>query len=237
MADKKAMNALFIMCTALKKEVEELRAEVKELHESRETFVPRPVAESVLTLTNVYNDAIEYSEKEVTRLETDIDEIREHVKEHEEWRKAAVERVVALETNVLKGKANSVRPNIPERFQQKYHRKPVQVRQRRERLCYNCRKPGHEARQCNKPNPRNQNLSAPDNNKPTLSGILKRKLPESNLVKPSTEPESNKQAQSLSVGAYEPRISLNPRLAGYDMNKLGICVTPYRSEATRPPEW
>ena len=180
MADKKAMNALFIMCTALKKEVEELRAEVKELRESRETFIPRPVAESVLTLTNGYNDAIEYSEQEIARLETDMNEIREHVEEGEKWRKAAVERVVALE-NVLKGKANSVRSNIPERFQQKHYKRPVQVRQRRERLCYNCRKPGHEARQCNKPNPRNQNLSAPDNNKPTLSGILKRKLPESNL--------------------------------------------------------
>ena len=138
---------------------------------------------------------------------------------------------------MLKGKANSVRSNIPERFQQKHYKRPVQVRQRRERLCYNCRKPGHEARQCNKPNPRNQNLSAPDNNKPTLSGILKRKLPEGNLVQPNEETEPKEQAQSLSVGAYQPRVSLNPRLAGYDMNKLGIDVTPYGSEATRPPEW
>ena len=35
MTDKKAMNALFIMCTALMKEVAELRAEVKELRGSR----------------------------------------------------------------------------------------------------------------------------------------------------------------------------------------------------------
>ena len=84
---------------------------------------------------------------------------------------------------------------------------------------------------CPKPNPRKENLSA--NHKPTLAGILKRKLPE-------TEPR--KQAPSLSVGTanlsegseYKPRISLNPRLAGYDMNKLGICVVPYGSEVDNP---
>ena len=27
-------------------------------------------------------------------------------------------------------------------------------------ICYNCRKPGHEARNCDKPNPRMQNLCA-----------------------------------------------------------------------------
>ena len=122
---------------------------------------------------------------------------------------------------------------MPERFQQRHYRKPLQVRCHRERLCYNCRRPGHEARQCSKPNPRNENLSASP--RPTLTGILKRKLPVANSVQPNAEPES--QAQSLSVGAYEPRVSLNPRLAGYDMNKLGICVTPYRSEANKPPEW
>ena len=235
MAEKKAMTSLFKLCTSLQNEVAELRAEIRELRESRETFIPRPVAESVLTLTNGVYDAIDYTEKEIARLETDLSEIREHVEGGEKWRKEAVKRVTALEANVLQGKANSVRPSMPERGQQRQYRKPFQVRQYRERICYNCRRPGHEARQCSKPNPRNENLSASP--RPTLSGILKKKLPEDNSVQPNAEPETNEQAQSLSVGAYEPRVSLNPRLAGYDINKLGICVTPNGSEANKPPEW
>ena len=242
MAEKKAMTSLFKLCTSLQNEVAELRAEIRELRESRETFIPRPVAESVLTLTNGVNDAIDYTEKEIARLETDLSEVREHVEANEKWRKVAVEKVIALEANVFRGQANSVRQR-PERNHQKQrqYRQSYQVRNHRERICYNCRKPGHEARQCSRPNPRNEKLSASP--KHILSGILKRKLPEANSVQSNAEPEPNKQAQSLSVGAanlnekYEPRISLNPRLAGYDMNKLGIHVTPYGSEATRPPEW
>ena len=234
MTKDKELKALFVMCSDLKAQVKALSEEVKALREAR--TAPEKILESIHQINEDITYTGKYAEKHITRLGADIEEIREHVQEHEEWRKAAIKRVVAIEDNVLKGKANYVRSNMPERFQQRQHQRPVHIRQRRERVCYNCRKPGHEARQCQKPNPRNQNLSAPDNSKPTLSGILKKKLPENNSVEKS-EPESNEQAQSLSVGAYQPRISLNPRLAGYDMNKLGIHVTPYQSEATKPPEW
>ena len=192
MAEKKAMTSLFKLCTSLQNEVAELRAEIRELRESRETFIPRPVAESVLTLTNGVNDAIDYTEKEIARLETDLSEVREHVEAGEKWRKIAVERVIALEANVFRGRANTVKPEGDHRRQRQY-RKPEQARKPWVRVCYNCRKPGHLAMCCPKPNPRKENLSA--NPKPTLAGILKRKLP---------EPEPRKQAQSLSVGAINP---------------------------------
>ena len=233
MTKDKELKALFIMCSDLKAQVKALSEEVKALREARND--PEKILERVSQLSEDLTYTGKYAEKHITRLGENINEIREHVQEHEEWREAAVKRVVALEADMLKGKANSVRSNRPERVKQEQYRRQRQYRQRRERICYNCRKPGHEARQCDRPNPRNQNLSA--SNRPTLSGILKKKLPEGNSVEPSQEPESNEQAQSLSVGAYQPRISENPRLAGYDMNKLGIHVTPYQSEATRPPEW
>ena len=94
MADKKAMTALFKMCTELKKEVETLRAEVKELRDAR--TAPEKILESMNHLSEDIINAGDYTEKEITRLETDLSEVREHVEAGEKWRKIAVERVIAL---------------------------------------------------------------------------------------------------------------------------------------------
>ena len=57
--------------------------------------------------------------------------------------------------------------------------RPIQVRRnrapqvRKERLCYNCRKEGHLAKDCNRPNPRSQHLTVPPLK---LSEQLKRKI-------------------------------------------------------------
>ena len=48
MADKKAMNALFIMCTALRKEVAELRAELKELRKTKRTGITPEVVMNII---------------------------------------------------------------------------------------------------------------------------------------------------------------------------------------------
>ena len=231
MADKKAMTALFKMCTELKKEVETLREEVKELRDAR--TAPEKILESMNHLSEDIINAGDYAEKEIIRLDTDLSEIRKNVEASEKCRRTTIQKIRALETSVYRGQASSRRQR-PERDQQRRG----QFRKPWVRVCYNCRKPGHIAMCCPKPNPRNEILSASP--KPTLSGILKRKLPEANSVQPNAETEPRKQVQSLSVGVanikerYEPRISLNPRLAGYDMNKLGICVVPYGSEADNP---
>ena len=47
-ADKKAMNALFIMCTALRKEVAELRAELKELRKTKRTGITPEVVMNII---------------------------------------------------------------------------------------------------------------------------------------------------------------------------------------------
>ena len=224
MAENKAMIALFKLCTEFRKEIDTLRAEIKELRDAR--TAPEKMLESMNDLSEDIMNAGDYAETEVIRLDTELSKVRKHVEENEKGRAIDIQKIRALETRVFRGQANSVR-QIPERD----HQKQRQYRKPWVRICYNCRKPGHIAMCCPKPNPRKENLSA--NHKPTLAGILKRKLP---------EPEPRKQAPSLSVGTanlsegsgYKPRISLNPRLAGYDMNKLGICVVPYGSEADNP---
>ena len=60
MADKKAMTALFKMCTELKKEVEALRAEVKELRDAR--TAPEKILESMNHLSeDVISNMFDYT--------------------------------------------------------------------------------------------------------------------------------------------------------------------------------
>ena len=97
-------------------------------------------------------------EREVARLETDLCEVKDHVKLGEDRHVITVQKIKALESNVLQGQANSVRRSQTYQFRV------------RPRICYNCRRPGHEARHCNRANPRLSvapDLSEP---KPALSG-------------------------------------------------------------------
>ena len=191
------MNALFIMCTALKKEVEELRAEVKALRDAR--HAPKQMLESMNHLSEDIESAVDFQVKEIARLETDLNEVREHVKVEEGSRRITVQKIKALETAVYNGKGKVFSVQNSSRHQKPQYNRPHQFR---ERICYNCRRPGHEARNCNKPNPR---LNATPN-------------------------LSEEKAQALSVNVQNPSVSRNPRLAGYDMSNLGINVTPCGSE-------
>ena len=158
MSDKKAMNALFIMCTALKKEVAELRAEVKELRENKESNIPQVVVENLSVLSEDVIWTKDFAIEEVTRLDYDLREVRDHVKLGEDRHVITVQKIKALEANVLQER--SVKRSNPYQFRD------------RPRICYNCRRPGHEARHCNRPNPRLSaapDLSEP--NAPALSGL------------------------------------------------------------------
>ena len=159
MTKDKEMKALFIMCSELKKEVQVLPAELKELREKKESSIPKAVCEMLETLSKGVNYSHAYTKREVERLETDICEVRDHVKLGEDRHVITVQKIKALEANVLQER--SVRRS-----------KPCQFRDQ-PRICYNCRRPGHEARQCNRPNPRLS--AAPDlseQNAPALSGTM-----------------------------------------------------------------
>ena len=98
------------------------------------------------------------------------------------------------------------------------------------------------ARKCHKPNPRLKDLSASQPLKPTLSSILKRKMPEANLVQPEadqileTVPETSVVFGTARVpveanGNYTPFVypngSSNHMLKGYSYEELNRGSTPY----------
>ena len=70
MADMRAMNALFQMCSDLKTEVESLKAVVKALVESnnKKTVAVKEVVENINILTEDVNKAMEAVEVNSTRV-------------------------------------------------------------------------------------------------------------------------------------------------------------------------
>ena len=94
----------------------------------------------------------------------------------------------------------------------------------RPRLCYNCRSQGHLAKDCHKPNSRNQNLSAPT---PTSTALSE---PTSPTLSESLPPPAKTMSLSSKFSVQHiPVFSKNPLLRGLDMSNR-IC-TPYGSEA------
>ena len=137
---------------------------------SKKSVAVKEVVENINILSEDVNKAMDVNETEIDRLSAEIKEVREHVKTAEVKHKTTVSKIAALESSVFKpGRAFSVyslhnRPHQP--FQNRYN----QFRGHQPRICYNCRRLGHEARNCDKPNPRMEALSATAN---TLSvGIV-----------------------------------------------------------------
>ena len=62
MTKGKEMKALFIMCSELKKEVEQLKAELTELRENKGNNIPKEVDDHLGALTSGLNAANEYTE-------------------------------------------------------------------------------------------------------------------------------------------------------------------------------
>ena len=152
MADVRAMNALFQMCSDLQKEVNDLKAVVKALIESngKKSVAIKEVVDNSNSLSVEVNKALDENDGKIDQLSAEIEEIREHVKSAEVKHKTTVSKIKALESSVSKpGRAFAVQSH---RTRPRY--RYDQFRGPRPRICYNCRKPGHEARNCDKPNPR-----------------------------------------------------------------------------------
>ena len=128
-----------------------LKAVVKALLESnsKKSVAVKEVVENINSLSVDVNKALDDNDEKVDQLSAEIEEIREHVKSAEIKHKTTVTKIKALEDSVKPGRAFAVKS---------HHVRPSyrynQFRGPRPRICYNCRKPGHEARNCNMPNPR-----------------------------------------------------------------------------------
>ena len=171
MAHQRAISELFQMCKKLQAEVDNLKdniiwgleeevtnlkAVVKALQESnnKKSVAVKEVVTNINVLSAELDRALDANDDKFDQLSAEVEEIKEHVKSAEVKQKTSVSKIKALEASVSQGRTFSVLRSQPS------HQRYEQFRGRRPRICYNCRKPGHEARNCDKPNPRMDTLKA-----------------------------------------------------------------------------
>ena len=155
----KAMKSLFILCNELKHQVEALTQEVKALREAqiKKDVQIRGNAEQIVKLGDDVENSVDFQVSEIARIDSTLAEVTRHVKITEDEHSISVKHIKALEKKAAfiksSGQVSSVQ--VPRPTKPNYPRP-------RPRICYICRKSGHFAAQCTKPNPRNSN--------PDLSG-------------------------------------------------------------------
>ncbi len=171
MAHQRAISELFQMCKellaevdnlthnviwALNEEVTNLKAVVKALQESnnKKSVAVKEVVTNINVLSAELDRALDANDDKFDQLSAEVKEIKEHVKSAEVKQKTSVSKIKAMEASMSQGRTFSVLRSQPS------HQRYEQFRGRRPRICYNCRKPGHEARNCDKPNPRMDTLKA-----------------------------------------------------------------------------
>jgi seryl-tRNA synthetase len=112
------------------------------------------VVTNINVLSSELVKALNANDDKFDELSAEVEEIKDHVQSTEVKHKTSVSKINALEAAVSQGRTFSVLRSQPS------HKRYHQFRGHRPRICYNCRKPGHEARNCDKPNPRMDALKA-----------------------------------------------------------------------------
>ena len=213
MSESKQYKSLFVMCSELRSEIKNLCDKLKILRESKSSCQHecnlntvqeeneddlcenhnQEIFDNISTdMNNIIesvDQANDYTEREASRLDKDLSEVKKHVKELEsskpqlnalsEESKAdhkcpasqnAAEvashiTVLLSQTDYLKSSRDLHKQMIKNlelevsqirsvRARPQYQFNHHQFRGHRPRICYNCRRPGHEARNCRRPNPR-----------------------------------------------------------------------------------
>ena len=241
MTKDKELKAVFIMMQEMKAKISNLESQVKALSETRQD--PSECCQHCTVIKAVQEEVqnhIEFNAEEIAKVNSELDLVDKGMdrlfKRTDTLKKLSDSQPQAFSVN---------RQKPPEfaRSSQGQRSKPIQVRWhrahqvRKERLCYNCRKEGHLAKECNKPNPRLQGLSGPPPPKLKLSDQLKRKSapePETNSVEPEISATFGTVIVPVQAnGQYTPFVypngSSNPMLKNYSWAELNKPVTPYGS--------
>ena len=190
MTKDKELKAVFIMMQELKSKVSSLEIQVKNLSEARPTASGCcKHCKSIEAIQEEVESHIEFNAKEIATVNSELDQMNNNMEdlairtdELEDNQTSQikfnimlqdkvarqVDKFLELEVRVRKpqvqGQSFSVSRQKPPEFSRSDKRsEPTQVRwSPRPRVCYNCRRAGHLAKYCHKPNPRLQNLSAPE---------------------------------------------------------------------------
>ena len=187
------------MMKGLDIKIENLMSEVKVLRESKSTCCVH--CKKIEAVQEKLRDVIKIQSSETTKVSAELDLVDKGMdrlfNRTNDLQKKQAEQV----DDFLEIKARLVKLSVqpaqsflvskqkpPEfaRTSANQRSRPDQVRRPQIRVCYNCRKAGHLAVSCLKPNPRSP-LSAGPSPKPTLTGMMKKKLPVANSVEVNTD--------------------------------------------------
>ena len=169
MTKDKELKAVFIMMQELKSKISSLEGQVKALSEANPSTSPCCIhCKEVEQVQEEIKDLVEFQVAETAKVEAELDLIDtgmerlfHRTNNLQENQAEQVDKFLEMETRLKKlsaPQANSVsvnRVNLPQfaRSNQSQSSRPDQTRRPQERICYNCRKPGHFAKTCLKPNP------------------------------------------------------------------------------------
>ena len=257
MTKDKELKALFVLCQDLKLQVKLLNDKVTVLsaagnvNNSHSNDCPNYVKmgmvlhEDMKTLESFHMEELarigEHFDKELAFTDHTVQDLCDKTEDLDHKLAMHVDKVLAIEVQFQKRDVNRaqtfsvVRQEPPQfaRSSQARRSRPDQVRRPRVRVCYNCKRPGHLAASCHKPNPRTQKIGAPPP-KLKLGEQLKRKqpiaAPESHSVhvQSSPEPEPDPVPVQVSEGPFVyPNGSSNPMLKDYSWKELNTGFRPY----------
>ena len=237
------VKALFVLCQDLKAQVKNLTEKVEALSEVQTTSncnCSKEIYEIQVEITDLVDFQIEESakaDKELDLVDKAMDRLFSRTNDLRNNQMTLESKVKMLSAP----QAHSISVNRTAQPQftksnQSQRTRPDQFR-RQVRICYNCKKPGHFAASCTKPNPR-QPLSAGYHPKTKLSVQFQTQEPETNSVQNVSDPEVNATFGTVKVpvqanGFYTPYVypngSSNPMLKNYSWAELNKPATPYGS--------
>ena len=278
--ERKSIEKLFRLVDVLNGQILKLNKEVKSLQEALSKQDPTTHISG--QVSKLSEDLAEVKQH-VISTETDLEEVTLHVKEGEENMVRLTKIVKRFEQKTLvdetdkqfsnMGFQNSGSTPVPPSTKAASHvfsvdtsQPPPRIQFRlpglRPTVCYNCRRPGHIAKNCTKPNPRifklgdpedgpqcvqNQNLSEPQNPPAQPKSILKKPVIQPPLSEPTkTQPPNTlreKYATNLSeIPAFkatkQPKVTGHKRLSDYNPEWVkSLIAQKSRQHKAKRPLW
>ena len=238
------LQALFVLCNDFKAEVKSLTEKVEALSAAQTTSQVCNCSKEIKEIQEEITDLVDFQIEESAKASNELDLVDK-----------AMDRLFSrtndLRSNQMKldskvkmlsaPRAHSVSVNrTPPQFarsNQNQSPKPDRVR-KQERICYNCRKPGHLAVSCRKSNPRMEGLCAPRPPKTNLRVRFQNTDPEASSVDVAAEPEVSAAFGTVLVpvqddGSYEPFVypngSSNHLMKNYSWAELNRGFTPFNT--------
>ena len=234
MSSASEVQALFVLCQNLKAEVKSLTEKVEALSAAQTTSHNCNCANDIKEIQDEITDLVDFqieesakSEKELDLVDKAMDRLFSRTNDLRTDQTKLVNQLKVLsDPQAMSVSVN--RQGEPQCSRSSQNRRP--------RICYNCRKPGHLAINCLKSNPRVKGLCAPCPPKTNLRVRFNDQDPAANSVDVAAEPEVSATFGTVIVpiqddGSYQPFVypngSTNHLMKNYSWAELNRGFTPY----------